>query len=188
MANDADLATHDDMMADDSRASDTDLRDEQAIRANFGTVPNGYEIADFTALTDHCIIQSASLDSTAGTDFDIVFDDHPTDLRDFVMFAFVGGKAISILTYGSIGLDDDPTADFCAIIYDCIGVENTVITYFDMWADENARVEVAFITYFYIFTDCHTMIYLTIRTQFCGGCNLGLLADSDLRVFTMAVK
>ena len=59
-----------------------------------------YKVAELGAFFYYSIAERASFNSAAGTDFDIVFENHGPDLRYFVVQAVMACETKTVLAYG----------------------------------------------------------------------------------------
>ena len=81
-------------MADCRRAGNANMADEQTVGADFCAVADIDKVAEFAACADNRIVNSTALNTAICADFNIVFDNNFSDLRNFVMLAFVCTGAI----------------------------------------------------------------------------------------------
>jgi hypothetical protein len=116
MADNADLPGDNAMMADSRRACDSDLSHEQTVRPDFRSVPDTDKIAELAAFADNCIFDCAALKAAVAADFDIVFDYNFADLRNFMMYAFMGGIAVSIFSNCCVCVYDYIIAEYASVI------------------------------------------------------------------------
>ena len=61
------------------------LRDNQAMAADRAVVSDMHKIIDLGALADYGIAGGAAVDGRIGADLDVVLDDGPSDLWDFLV-------------------------------------------------------------------------------------------------------
>ena len=90
-----------------------DLRDNQAMAADRAVVSDLHEIVDLSAFADHRIAGGAAVDGRVGSDFDVVLNDGPSGLRDFLVSLRRPQIAEPVLPDADAGMDDDAVADQC---------------------------------------------------------------------------
>src|SRR5215469_15169767 len=90
-----------------------DLRDNQAMAADRAVVSDLHKIIDLGALADYGIAGGAAVDGRIGADLDVVLDDGPSGLWDFLVSRRRWQIAEAFLPDTDAGMDDDAVADQC---------------------------------------------------------------------------
>ena len=85
MVGNADLTGQHGEVANCHAAGDTDLRDNQAVATDRAVVSDLHKIIDLGALADYGIAGGAAVDGRIGADLDVVLDDGPSALWDFLV-------------------------------------------------------------------------------------------------------
>ncbi len=86
-----------DEITEHRRTSNRGMGNYDAMTADDDVVPQLYEIINFRALADDSIVKSAAVDGSVGADFDVVLNDHATDLRHFEVTLRPHREAESVL-------------------------------------------------------------------------------------------
>src|SRR5436305_10206411 len=94
MARDAHLAGENDPLADNRAACKTGLRAYQCIVAHRARMPDLDEVIDLGGPLDTRLADRGTIDSTIGTDFDIVLDNDASRLR-YLQPLFIFGPCIA---------------------------------------------------------------------------------------------
>src|SRR5262249_40495205 len=103
MIGDADACGQHDEILDGDAARNPALRHHDAVPADGGIVADLDEVVDLGSLPDHGIAERTAIDGGAGTDLDIVLNDHPTDLQDLSVAAGAREIAEAVLPDGASG-------------------------------------------------------------------------------------
>src|SRR5262249_39873077 len=112
MAADTDLAGENHSIANTRTARHSNLGAEQRILANDTGMSNLNQIIEFRAALDSGLAGRSSINSSAGADLDVVFDNDTTDLRDLQpMLFFIFGKSKSIAADHRVIVNDHALAD-----------------------------------------------------------------------------
>ena len=119
---------------------------QRTVSADMDIVPDLYQIVDFHTVFDDGVVQGASIDTTVGTDFNIVTNKNRSQLLNFHPDARMSGKAKTIGTDRDTGVQDTARTDATAVTYSDMRLEPTASSHagapFDdaKWADPGARV------------------------------------------------
>src|SRR5262249_334869 len=105
------LPAHDDAVPDRCAARDADLGGQQAVPADHDVVRDLDQIVDLGSFADDRITDPATVDRGIGADFDIVLDDHPSDLRNFAGALGTACEAKAVLTDRTARVYNDAVAD-----------------------------------------------------------------------------
>src|SRR5665213_1657322 len=92
-------------------AGNSHLRHQDTVATDTYVMADLDQVVDFCALADHGIANGATIDGSAGADFDIVLDDDACDLRNFQMAAGAHHKAEAVLADLATRMDDNAIAD-----------------------------------------------------------------------------
>ena len=87
MSADPDLSGEYRAVTNRNRAGNTYLRHQQALLPNADVVRDVDEVVDLGAVADDGIVDAPAIDRRVGTNLDIVANDAPPDVRDFLMCA-----------------------------------------------------------------------------------------------------
>ena len=90
VSDDAGLAADDGVVADAGAARNSHEGDQQSIRADFGGVADGDEVAHLGAAVDDRAADGGALNRDIGAQLDIIADDHISGGGDFVVDAIAG--------------------------------------------------------------------------------------------------
>src|SRR5882724_7701791 len=107
----ADLTTHNDTVLQRGATRDSDLAGEQTVTSDRHVVRDLHQIVDLASLPDHGVPDGPAVNARIGADFDVVLDDHTSNLGNLVGSARASHIAKAILPNGTAGVDDDPVAD-----------------------------------------------------------------------------
>ncbi len=108
---DPDTAAQHDRILQRHAAADPRLRHHDAVAANHHVVADLHEVVDLGAFADHGVADAAAVDHRAGTDLDVVLDDHTPDLRDFEVAIGAHEIAEAVLPDAAARMNDDAVAD-----------------------------------------------------------------------------
>ena len=111
MSDNTSLAAHHAMMSKGGRAGNAHLSNKQRMCTNFCAVPYRHQIPEFASLSYDSIADGTSFYSTTGADLDIIFDYSDSNLRYFVVNAFMCRKAESVFSYGRVCIYDNPVSN-----------------------------------------------------------------------------
>jgi hypothetical protein len=81
----AGLAAEHHVVADFHATRYAGLGRDQTVPADQGVVCDLHEVVDLGAFTDDCIAVGPTVDRSIRSDFNVVLDDDPAILRDFLM-------------------------------------------------------------------------------------------------------
>ena len=188
MAYNADLRGDNAMVADSSRAGDSDLSDEKAMCAYLRAVADIDDVAEFAALTDNCIFNRAALNAAVCADFDIVFDNNHADLRDFIMFAIVGCVTVAVFADCGVGVYDYVVSQSAAVVYHGVWVQDAVVADFDAVADKHARINYHVVADYGIVANRRAVVNDAGLADFGGFGDVCLGRNADVLMLSVAVK
>src|SRR5579859_36370 len=92
------------------RAGDANLCHDHAATTQPYIMTDLHEVIDARAGADHGIVGRTAIDRRVGSDFHVVFDDHPTELRDTEKAGLGRGETETLLTNPSARVDVDARA------------------------------------------------------------------------------
>ena len=130
------LSAKDAVVTQSGRAGNADLSNEQTAWPDLCAVTNRDKVSYLSTLANNSIVQRPAFYSTAGTDFDIIFDNNRTDMWNFMMLAFMCCKTVTIFADCRVGLDDNTIENFTFIINDNIRIKDAVIAYLCFGTDK----------------------------------------------------
>jgi hypothetical protein len=104
------------------------------------------------------------------------------------MFSLVCGKAVTVLSDRSVGLDDHTVADPAAVIDHSVGIEDAVVSNGDIGADEYAGIDLAIVADDSIVVDRCVRMDVAVLTDFCRTGNNCLRTNPHDGVFAVAVQ
>lgn len=112
---DAALTAHDHVVPHRRRTPDPTLCDYDTILPDIDIVPDLNKIIDFRAAADACDTAASPVDSTVGADFNIVFDNDRSNLRNLAVFAAALEVAEAVRSDRGVGMNQDPIANGCTL-------------------------------------------------------------------------
>src|SRR5581483_9266723 len=116
-------------------AGNPSLRHKNAMATDFNIVSDLHQVVDLCSLPDNGVADRAAVDGGAGADFDIVLDNHPSDLRHLDMDRTPHDVAESVLADAAAGVNDDAVADE-RVLDGCPGADRAVAPDPHAWADD----------------------------------------------------
>ncbi len=90
-----------------SRARNTDLGYNDATPAEDDVVADLHQIIETRTGADHCVACRSTINRCIGAHFDIVFEDHSTELGNRQVSSFGGGESKPLLSDPRPGMDMD---------------------------------------------------------------------------------
>src|SRR5215475_12375886 len=100
------------------------------------------QIIDLRAAADQCLPQGCAVDTDVCTDFHVIFNSYPADLRDFMMAAIrTWHIAKSICSDHRSRVDDHLPADRHAVVDSHVGVYHRILTDRRSPTDKHARIQ-----------------------------------------------
>ena len=112
---DAALTAHDHVVPPRRRTPDPTLCDYDTILPDIDIVPDLNKIIDFRAAADACDTAASPVDGTVGADFNIVFDNDRSNLRNLAVFAAALEVAEAVRSDRGVGMNQDPIANGCTL-------------------------------------------------------------------------
>src|SRR5579884_3780277 len=94
------------------------------------------EIVDLRPGADDRKSQCCPIDGDVGAQFDIIFNDHPADLRNLLIFPPVRGEPESIAADDRPAVDDHPLADLHPLSDRDVRINQALLSDFTPPADE----------------------------------------------------
>src|SRR2546423_4843160 len=95
--------------------------------ADLHVVPDLDKIIDLGPLAYHGFAERGTIDRGASADLDVIFDSDNADLRDFVVLAAVGSKAVTIGADYDAAMDDAAVADPGAVVDHNVRINYAVV-------------------------------------------------------------
>src|SRR5215510_8289485 len=88
------------------------------------------EIIDFGALFDDRVLSRhrCTINRDIGTQLNVIFDDHPAELRDFAMHALVLDVTKPITPDDGAAMDDHPGSDSAPVTNSDVRIEHCVVS------------------------------------------------------------
>ncbi|KQP73707.1 hypothetical protein ASF60_09745 [Methylobacterium sp. Leaf113] len=111
MADDAHLSAKDNIILKGGRTGDPHARDDDAVPTDDDVVGDLYKVIDLRPLPDDCIPAGPPVDRRIGTDFDIILDNDPADLRHLQVSPWAHRESKSVLAQTCAGMDNHPISD-----------------------------------------------------------------------------
>jgi hypothetical protein len=102
------LSGQDHSFSQASAPGNADLGYNNRPFAHLDIVSNLNQVVDFGALADMSLAQGCPIDSRIGPNLHIVFNDYPSNLRDFVHCVSSGSKAKAVTAYYDSGVQNNP--------------------------------------------------------------------------------
>ena len=107
----ADLPSHHDEISHFRAAGNAGLPGDQAVPADADVVRDLHQIVDLGALADDGVAGRAAVDRGVGADLDVILNDDPAGLRNFLMASRRRQIAEAVLADARAGMDDHAIAD-----------------------------------------------------------------------------
>jgi len=111
MIDKSNLASNHDTISERTAPGNSNLSDDNAMPSDRDVVRDVNEIVDLGALSDHRIAARATVDRRAGTNFNIILNNHSANLGDFQMPTFAGQIAESVLADMHARVNDDSVTE-----------------------------------------------------------------------------
>ena len=110
-------------------AGDAGERDEDDVFADVAVVADVDEVVDLGSAADAGLLERAAVDGGVGADFDVVFDEEGSLLRELGVGAGggVADVAEAVCTEDCAGVDDDAVAEGGAGVEDGAGIDAAVV-------------------------------------------------------------
>src|SRR5664280_2018013 len=173
MAGDADLSGEDDILADVAGTGETDLRTEQAVFADTGSVADLDEVVDLGVGVDVGFANRGAIDGGVGLDLDVVVENGSAGLHDLVPAFAIAGKAVAVGTDHDAVLQDDVVADVAVFADDGVGVRQKVVADSDAFVDHDVSAEHAVVTDDDVVFNHHIGTDAGVRADLRGGSDDG---------------
>ncbi|MNX46462.1 hypothetical protein D3C86_770010 [compost metagenome] len=129
------------MLADFGTAGDPDARRHGSVISHLNVVGNLNLVIELHAVTDDRIGQRTAIYSRVHADFNIIADQHTTDLGDFLPDTFFIGKAEAFTAEHCTRLNDNPFADANVVIQGHPRCEPATLTHHAASANEAMRAD-----------------------------------------------
>lgn len=111
VSGDTRLACHDNKITQPGAARDSSLAYEQTAFADDNIVRDLNEIIDLCAAPNHGRTERSTIDANVRTDFDIVMNDHVSDLENLAMLALIENVTVAIGTDDRSCVNTDAMTD-----------------------------------------------------------------------------
>ena len=134
---DADLSSNQGLGADRRTAGNARLRGNQGVLADFDVVRNLNQVVQFDPAANDRGLQRSAIDAGIRADFDIIFDDDSSHLRELDMTLAVTDETKSIRADHCAGMDDDAVSDRHVFVDDDSWIQRALA------ADEGCFADVA---------------------------------------------
>ena len=128
-------------IADFAAAGNTHERSHDYMLTDIIVVRDMHQIIDLRSTADTRLAQGGAVDAGIGTDFDIVPDNHDSQLRDFVMVVAQPSEAIPIQTDADSRVQQAVAPDFAAMQDRSIGTYLRIIGNGYVGPDKCARTD-----------------------------------------------
>ena len=141
MVDHAGLPSDHDPFADRRTPRDADLGHDDAVFSHGHVVGDLDQVVDFGALPDVGGSERGPVDGDVGADFDVIFYDDDSPLRNLAMAAFVLNVPESITPDDRSGVDNDPSADPASVQNTRVRIQHGVVTDRDLVSQKDSRID-----------------------------------------------
>ena len=136
-----DLAAEHDIAADGRASGDPHLASDKAVLADRDVVGNMHLVVELGAFPDQRVPQRGTVDGAVSADLNVIFDNDPSDLGDFMVPAAVGHKTESIAAEHGACMNNDPFADRHPVPDTDLRMDHGVVINEGTFSDEHSRME-----------------------------------------------
>ena len=147
------MARNIDSVTERRAASDTDLRGEATIFSNDNVVCDLDEIIQFGAAFNQRFSKCRSINSSIRSNFNIVFNDHGSDLGDFVVSVANGCESEAVAANNCAAVDDHPVADGYLFSDTDMWIDKTISADLGSFADVDKGLNNGIISNFNVVSD-----------------------------------
>src|SRR5271157_628048 len=173
VSGDADLTGQNDILTNDRRAREANLRAKQGMFADCGAMPHLHQVVDFDAATNAGLSDAGAIDTGVRLYLDIALQHRRARLRNLLPALSVAGKSEAVAANHGAILQNDVVTQRAMFTHNGMSVGEKIVANPSAAIDDNVRQQHSVIADLDVVIDHHVCADVNIRSQLRGGCDYG---------------